>query len=263
MKPSVLLAAGCSWVAAKSIDCDPDSLSVDFTHKENPAIVEQQSFAGILTTLLGYDQFYLIAEHGANNEQQLKRIVDFVEKNKDNYSEIFVLWGVTSIYRWQMYNATSNQVEDCMIGRRQLSGIEEEVKSYFSKHWNKELELERLGNNVLMLNGYLDNYNIKHLFFNSFQSYSDSSMNCAIDDNYFYKVKEDNNDMLSFLCSAAGIENNSKSPWLNILAPVESQYNTGAVKKLQTAGWLDKATAHPTVKAHLAIAKELHKYIEG
>jgi hypothetical protein len=23
-----------------------------------------------------------------------------------------------------------------MIGRKQLSGVEEEIKSYFSKHWN-------------------------------------------------------------------------------------------------------------------------------
>jgi hypothetical protein len=263
MKPSILLAAGCSWVAAKSIDCDPDSIDMDFAHIEDPAFVKQHSFAGLLTKQLGFDQLEILAEHGANNEQQLKRIINFVENNKDNYSDIFVLWGLTSIYRWQMYNATSNQVENCMIGRKQLSGVEQEIKSYFSKHWNKDLELERLGSNVLMLHGYLDNYNIKHLFFNSFQSYTDSSMNYSIDDNYFYKVKEDNNDMLSLLCAQAGVENNSKSPWLNLLAPVALQYNTGAVKKLQTTGWLDKATAHPTVKAHVTIAKELHKYIEG
>lgn len=262
MKPSVLVAAGCSWVAAKSIDLDPAVEIFDFNHVEDTAVVEQKSFAGILKSQLGLDQLVMLAQHGANNEQQIAIIVDFVERNRNNYSKIFVIWGISSIYRWRMHSATSNQIEDCMVGRKQISGIEEEIKHYFKNYWNKELELSRLGTDILMLHGYLDNYKIQHLFFNSFQSYSDSAMKCNIDDNYFYKIKEDSNDMLTFLCNYNGISN-SPAPWLNILAPKGAQYNTNAVKELQGLGWLDRATAHPTIIAHQTIAKELENYIKG
>ena len=47
-KPSLLLAAGCSWVAGKSIDCDPSSVTIDYDHVEDPAIVKQYSFSALL-----------------------------------------------------------------------------------------------------------------------------------------------------------------------------------------------------------------------
>jgi hypothetical protein len=113
------------------------------------------------------------------------------------------------------------------------------------------------------MDAYLSTQDVEHLFFNSFQSYTIEDLKFN-NDNLFYKVKESNNDMLSFLCQQNNIKLSSSSvPWLNLLKPTMSQtYPNRAVKELQHIGCLDNATAHPTVLAHKLIADELYNYIK-
>ena len=135
IKPSLLLAAGCSWVAGKSIDCDPASVIFDYDHIEDPAVVEQYSFSALLQKQLGLDQLIILAEHGSNNDTQLKKIVEFINSNYDNYSSIFVLWGVTTVYRWEMYLSESDQVESVQHNRvRHKPDLTQQAKYYFSNY---------------------------------------------------------------------------------------------------------------------------------
>lgn len=264
MKPSVLVAVGCSWVAGKSIDCDPTATTHDFDHVEDPAFVAENSFAGRLQKSLGLDQLHFIARHGASNAEQVRKLIDFVKNNKDDYSAIFVLWGITSIYRWEIYSNTTDQIEPCIWGRRYKNKELQDESTYHFKHfWNKEYELEKLGNHITTLDAYLTAQDIDHLFFNSFQSYNNEDLKFD-NENLFYKIKESNNDMLSFLCQKNNVKLSSSSvPWLNLLKPTMAQtFPNNSVKELQKAGWLDNATAHPTVKAHKQIADELYNYIK-
>lgn len=264
MKPSVLVAVGCSWVAGKSIDCDPAVTTHDFEHVEDPAFVAENSFAGRLQKSLELDQLHFIARNGASNEEQVRKLINFVKAHKDEYSKIFVLWGITSIYRWEMYSNTTEQIEPCIWGRfYKNKDLSEEATYHFKHFWNKEYELEKLGNQVTTLDAYLTANDIKHLFFNSFQSYNIEDLKFN-NDNLFYKVKETNNDMLSFLCQKNNVKiSNSSVPWLNLLKPTMAQtYPNRAVKELQRIGCLDNATAHPTVSAHKLIADELYNYIK-
>ena len=263
MKPSLLIAAGCCWVAGRAIDTDPAALTFDFDHVEDPEFVEQHSFAGIVQRRLGLDQIHFVARHGSNNDDQFAKVIAFIDANYNNYSEIFVLWGVTSIYRWQMYSSVTGQTESCMVGKKfNLDNLSKEVKYYFSHHWDKETELKKLGVNIVVLNGYLKNLGINHLFFNAFQSYNNRDLNIS-EVPEFYRGTEVDNDLLSLLCTKNNIPLTSSSvPWLNLLKPTDKQYNNRAVKKLQSAGWLDRATAHPTVQAHELIANELYDYIK-
>jgi hypothetical protein len=257
MKPALLLAAGCSWVAGRAIDTDPNALTFDMDHIEDPQLVKEYSFAGILQRKLKLDQIEFIARNGASNREQLHKIVEFINLNKNNYSKIFVLWGLTSIYRWETYSEATKQVLTCMFGRKfKNNDIDSEIKYYFSHFWNKEYELKKLQTDVLLLNGYLDNLGIDHVFFNTFQL-----LDLEIDNTKkFYYA----NDMLNFLCETNGIQKGQdKLPWLNLLAPREKQVNTRAVLELANQGWLDHATKHPTIKAHSLIAEELYKFIEG
>jgi len=241
---TILLAAGCSWVAARAIDSDPTAETFDYDHVEDPKFVRQHSFAGQLQRQLGLDDLVIVAEHGSNNEEQINRIYNFVNQNTN--SEIFVLWGITSIYRWRMYSATTGKIESCMVGRTFNTDLDKEVKYYFKHHWNRENEIAKLEQQRVLLSSYLTSLGIKHLFFNAFQSYTDQD------------------DMLTVLCKKAGVRPNLGSvPWLNLSRSTETQFNSRAVKELQALGWLDRATAHPTVKAHNVIAEELYKLIEG
>jgi len=260
MKPSVLIAAGCSWVAAKAIDVDPAATTLNFDHVEDPTVVETLSFAGLLRQQLGLDQLVLLAAHGSNNERQLQGLVDFIESNKNNYSKVYVIWGLTSIYRWDLYIDSIGKVENCtMTGYMRHPDLKDTVKHYFSNHWNKDYELKKLGKNITLLNGYLNNLSIDHLFFNSFQSYNAKDLFSNIESKYFYRVEEQNNDMLSLLCSVNNIPApNNSVPWLNLLGA----YSHNSVKQLQQIGQLDRATAHPTAAAHATIAEELHRYIK-
>jgi hypothetical protein len=240
MKPSVLVAAGCSWVVGKNV-------------------APELAFAQLLQQRLGLDEFYSVAENGSNNTTQLHRLTDFIQKNQNTYSKIFVLWGLTSIYRWEVYSATTNQVESCMLGKdNNNKDFGKEVKYYFSHFFNEEYELSKLGNQIILLNGYLKSLGINHLLFNSFQSY-----NVDLDTKYFYQVEEQN-DMLSFLCKKNNIKlSNSKMPWLNLARPEkENQFNNSSIKELQSAGLLDTIDAHPTIEAHKQIANKLYDYIK-
>lgn len=263
-QPSVLVAAGCSWVAGRAIDTDPTSTEYDHSRKENAEFVAKHSFSGILQRKLGLTEVVFLAEHGTNNKQQLRALLRFIDTSRHLYSRIFVLWGITTIYRWEMYTATTNQVESVIQCRFRNNTQEKDLAQYyFSNFFNREYELEKLGNDVLLLNGYLNNLQIDHLFFNSFNSVTniDLAIQSAIPQ--FYNIDNSNNDMLSLLCTRNDVPlSKSSVPFLNNLSPGNTnQYNNYAVKELQQQLWLDRATAHPTVKAHNLIAEELYDYI--
>jgi hypothetical protein len=238
MKPSVLIAAGCSWVVGKNVD-------------------PEYAFACRLQKHLGLDEFYSVARNGANNTEQINKLVEYINTNHDQYSNIFVLWGVTSIYRWEMYSSVTNAVEDCAVGRG-TDELKKEIKHYFSHYFNEDYELKKLKTQVIMLDGYLKSLNIRHLFVNSFQSYQIND----VDNQYFYQVQEEDNDMLSLLCRANKIKISASSvPFLNLTTP-GTHFNNYSVQELQRTGWLDNESAHPTVQAHDLIANELYDYIK-
>lgn len=247
MKSSILLAAGCSWTVGKNVD-------------------PKFTFAQLLQHKLGIDEFYSVAKNGSNNTTQLKQITDFINDHGKQYAKIFVLWGLTSIYRWEMYSTVTNQIEECMIGKNSLnSDLEKELKYYFSHFFNAEYELSKLGKQIILLNGYLKNLEIDHLIFNSFQGYNSKDLQINdIDTNYFYQVEEKNNDMLSFLCQVSNTKiSTSKVPWLNLARnSADEQFNNSSIKELQNTGLLDTVDAHPTVQAHELIANQLYDYIK-
>jgi hypothetical protein len=265
MKPSLLVAAGCSWVAGAYMDCDPAVTEFDYNHVVDPEFRRQRSFAGLLQQQLGLDQIHFVARNGASNDDQLRNLMAFLDRKRDNYSRVFVLWGLTSIYRWEVWSSSLGYIEDSAFGRdTHKPEVLEEIKYYYSHFWNREYELEKLGNKVLLLNGYLKSLNVEHLFFNSFQGYSADNLNIKnIEEKSFYLPAVVENDLASLLCKKNNIYiKQSKMPFLNLLRPAAKQMNSSNIRELQQSGWLDCATAHPTVKAHQLIADELYNYIK-
>jgi hypothetical protein len=255
MKPSVLIAVGCSWVAGRAIDIDPSTHDFGFDHVEDPAVVETCSFAGLVRQQLGLDQLVMLARNGSNNDEQSRKLFDYIEQHHNEYSRIVVLWGITSIYRWEMYFDATQSIMPCMVGGYYADKeIEKQVKYYFSNHWNKPTELEKLGRTIVLLSTYLTNLGIEHLFFNSFQSYNSQDFHVTLPST-FYKAAESNNDLLSLLCNQSSSKiSKSSVPWLNVL---NTQYAHKSIAELQNKGLLDNATAHPTKAAHAIIADEL------
>jgi hypothetical protein len=247
MKPTILVTAGCSWTFGKNV-------------------VRERGFPQLLQRKFDFTKLCNLAENGSNNETQLRKLTRFVDENRDKYSKIFVLWGLTSIYRWEMYSSITDQVEACMAGKYTTNqDLGNEIKYYFSHFFDKDYELAKLGEQIILLNGYLKNLGINHLIFNCFQSYNNKDLQINnIDEKYFYRVKEQNNDILSLLCQTADIKISTSSvPWLNLMKyPDEYQYNNNSIKELQNQGWLDLIDAHPTIEAHKLIANELYDYIK-
>jgi hypothetical protein len=250
-KPSILIAVGCSWVSGRAIDTDPAKLEFDIDHVEDPDFVKKYSFAGILQQKLELDDIHFIARGGASNQEQIRKLINWLDQNRDNYSRVFVLWGITSIYRWETYSSSSNCVETCLLG----ISLSQEAKYYYKNFWNKSYELEKLSQQTLLISHYLNGLNIEYLIFNSFQSFNPQSQI-----KNFYRREDANNNMLSFLCSTAGIDIENRV-WLNLLTTIEQQFNKQSIKQLQQQGLLDHATAHPTVRGHNLIANELYNYI--
>jgi hypothetical protein len=142
------------------------------------------------------------------------------------------------------------------LGGKDNAGLSEEFKYYTKHFFSNEFELDRLRVSLAMLDGYLKYLNINHLFVNSFQSYS-----FDFDSTNYYNINSQQNDLLNFLCTTNGIEIPRASfPFLNLFG--KNQFLPKEIIALQNVGMLDKATSHPTVKAHKLIAEELYRYMK-
>mgnify|MGYP000674080630 CR=1 FL=1 len=205
-----------------------------YSEKGKRCVIKTQSqevfkkYTGVFAISVGgVVNWDLYEKSGINTD----RLIDFLEHNKEQYSKIFVLWGITSIYRWEMYSNTTNQLEPCILRskRSKNKGLIEESEYYFKHFWNKENSLRDLGRQILLVDAYLTMHSIDHLFFNSFDPYTLDNLNItSITDSTFYKIKESHNDMLSLLCAKHDVTIGSSSvPWLNVLkkTPAEQFHN--------------------------------------
>lgn len=261
--PDIFLAIGCSWTRAWGADnsCKPFG-SKDY--KDDHNFILNRSYVGLLARHLGFDSIINLAIPGSSIDMQVRFLVEFLQKNRKQFRRIFVLWGLTSHLRWELYSNKIDKPVAFQIGADVpvvaasfYPGRDIEMRSFLVNHWNEAFELERYNHKIVMTHAYLSMLDIDHLFFCTFESFDHTNMNLEQipDDKYFLKNCHPA-DMLSLWCK----ENDIPRPWPVYSAPFSEQ-DISVQQDLIDLGFLSQNYAHPTEKAHSDIAHRLIKHL--
>jgi hypothetical protein len=254
--PDLFLAVGCSWTRAWGAVDDCVAFG-DEDFRDDVDFMLNKSYAGRLAKHLGYDTLINMAIPGSSIDLQTRFMVEFIQKNKHKFNRIYVLWGITSHLRWELYGNVVSKPTMFQFGTKVPPGKQAEMNWFLKYHWDEKFELERYSQKIVMAHGYLKSLGIDHLFFPVFDSFNSTNMNLNhIDDKNFFMKDSDPNDMMSLWCQ----ENNLKAP-KNISSNPSDLADVLRLSDLSNLGYLSKKFAHPTEKGHFDIYNKIEKYL--
>jgi hypothetical protein len=248
----LLIACGCSWTRAWG-STDNCLAFFDPHYQDDLDFVREKSYVGRVAEFLNINQIFMLATPGSNNETQSRLLIEFLQKNRHKFDRVFVLWGLTSHLRWELYSNNINAPSMFMLGSKVPAGKEKERQWHLVNHWNEDFELLKLGQKIVLTSSYLKSLNVEHLFFPVFESFNSNNMNLDhIADQYFFKRTELHNDMLSQWC----IDNQLTHPQ-NILSNPYAMHDKEKLKQLTDLELLNPVHGHPSAKGHKDIADRL------
>jgi hypothetical protein len=254
--PDVFIAIGCSWTRAwGAVDNCPD---FDLLYQDDLKFYNNESFAGKICNHLGFTSKIVMALPGSNNDTQTRFLIELLQKNRNKFRRVFVLWGITSHLRWELYSNKINAPSMYMLGSSVPEGKDTERKWHIVNHWNNEFEIERLSQKIVTTSAYLKMLDIDHLFFPAFESYNNTNMNLSnIDSKNYFNINSPCNDMLHIWGKEHGVH--LKEP---VLSNPYSGTDKSNLESLVKLGYLNKVHAHPSIQGHADISRRLIQYID-
>ena len=116
---------------------------------------------------------------GSSNQQQIRLASDlfikhskFFSKNKDRWSDdVIVLWGLTSVYRTELFDVESESYFNQFIPGHKSDLGGDFGKIYGTRHFNELVETERLYYQVELFNSLLRELGISNYWFNIFNEH--------------------------------------------------------------------------------------------
>jgi hypothetical protein len=255
--PDVLVAIGCSWTRGwGAVDNCPD---FDSLYQDDLDFYRNESFVGKISKHLGFSSMIVMALPGTSNDTQVRLLIELLQKNRKKFRRVFVIWGITSHLRWELYSNKIDSPSMYMLGSPVPPGKDIERKWHLVHHWNNNFELERLGQKIVTTSAYLKMLNIDHLFFPAFESYSNHNMNLDnVDDKNYFNANSACNDMLHLWAQEQKVPINE-----TVLSNPYSDKDKDNLKSLIQAGYLNKKHAHPSIQGHADIADKLIRYIDS
>lgn len=261
----LFLAVGCSWTRAwgASDSCLAFG-SKDFA--DDPVFMLEKSYAGRLAQHLNFGFFINMAMPGSSMDLQARFMIEFLQKNRHKFNRVFVLWGMTSHLRWELY---VNDI-DIPMGFQIGSNVPKEAASYYRNrndqmmfflrhHWNEDFELARYSQKIVMCHAYLRMLQADHLFFPTFESFSQHNMNLNhVDDRNFFSKDLKHNSMLDFWWQQIG-----RKCGVRVSSNPFDTSEHRVLEPLIDAGFLSERFAHPTEQAHLDIFTRLVNHLES
>jgi len=254
--PDVFIAMGCSWTRAWNHNDDRAKLHVKFD--DDAAFMLDRSYAGRVRSYLGHDSMINLAIPGSSNDCQVRLLMDLLQRHGSRFGRVFVLWGITSHCRWELWSNAIDGPSGFQIGSLLKQGKEEEMKFFLTRHWNDQFELQRLSHKITMLHCTLQQMSIDHLFFPVFESMSVHNMDLAnIDDSCYYQRTSQKNDMISLWCQEHGLTDIGR-----VMSNPHNPQDIDMCRPLVELGYLGTNFAHPTAQAHKDIADKLIHHLQ-
>ena len=237
----IIVTFGCSWTYGVGVNYE-QGMSED-TYLKNAwsdSISDELSFRGIIAK--EFNLFNLnFAEGGSSNQKQFRYAREFFTNPmvKKHHGRIIVLWGITSVYRNELWSNTNVRYDSFKYDET-LSKLQ---KLLFKETFNYDTEVKKLSEDMEVWNGYFKNMGIKNLWFDTFNTHE-----------YPLSVSNlINGDMMSTM---SGMESHGYhfSSWVNDIKPT--------INKLVDSGILNPYSFHPTKLGHQKIAEILEPRIK-
>ena len=182
---------------------------------------------------------------GSSNQQQIRFAAEFFIKNskffiknKDKWSDdIVVLWGLTSVYRTELFDVESGFYFNQFIPGKISDPGGDFGKIYGVSHFNETVETERLYYHVELFNSLFRESEIKNYWFNIFNEHQFPK----VPDNMLFGGRS----LLSILIDT-DLKDDSyhKSDFLDV---------DWKITKAKDMGLVNPYTGHPTQEGHRKI----------
>jgi hypothetical protein len=252
MKKSLLVTSGCSWTYGVGAGYQDGMSLADYEKIAwDNNLCNQLSFRGILSAKYDLDNINL-AEGGDSNQRQFRLIKNFFSSTQtkklfDNYDRIFVLHGITSTARNELYIVERKYLTNFKFdGHDNTTWCKAWVKNFYD-HNN---ELERLAEEMTFLNDYYQAVGVENLWYDTFNHH-----NYPAPIDKMIEPDKDRRDLLSSMLIKLGItdmdNNYHLSSW---------KVDTDRVDTLIKMGYLNPFSKHPTQLGHELIAQIVDEF---
>jgi hypothetical protein len=240
---NILVTFGCSWTygvgAHYKIGMTDEGYKVNAW---NTAIIEQYAFRTLISDKINFKNINF-SRGGSSNQRQFRLAKKFfLSKDEQWFHEnnVIVLWGLTSLYRNEFFDANKNEYYNFFLGDEGFAQI------IFEKYFSESVELQKLSEEMKMFDYFFAQKNIKNYWYNTFNEHT-------------YTFKFDNllfngRDLLSILVN--DYDKNDKYH-------ISNWYDTDRkITQAKEQGLVNPFSLHPTAHCHKIIADYFLKEIE-
>lgn len=242
---NILLTFGCSWTFGIGVGWKPGMPRSEYQKiHDDKAYAAQYSFRAILA-----NQYNLtnknFAVGGSSNDLQFRQAENHLLKTPHNeFDNVIVIWGITSVYRKEWYNVEQGVWENVMFADK-LKDNPPIAREYIKNHLHPSVENSMLESKMLLWNTWFEHHGIKNYWFNTFNTHKYN--------NSIPRMLYNGVDLLT-LMSQESDDGYHKSRWYDEV-DIRSQ---ACIDR----GLLNPISRHPTVEGHKEIANLLHGAIQ-
>jgi len=248
-----LLTLGCSWIAGIGSGYDSEDPWDKQTYQDrcyNDDDNWENAFRTILSKKHGLENVN-IASGGASNGCQFRRLRKYLHQNDLN--DTIVIWGVTSIYRMEVFFNHGKSFSCFQPGQEKRKHIHGPdwcgPKEYFRQHFYERVANRTLADEVHFWQKYFELLNVPQIWFDTLNVNNYTGGVYKPFDELPYDC---NQDLLSQLAYKNGWD------------PMDDKYHFSDWKAdcdrvdfLKKKGVLNPYSFHPTIQGHQQIAEIL------
>ena len=180
-----LITLGDSWVYGVGVNYQPNMTEEEYkSHAWDKSLCDSKSFRNIICNKMQMNNINL-SLGGSSNTKQFRLASEYwIEQNKTN-NNVIVLWGLTSIWRTELWCIDRQQWQD-------INSVEPPLgKILFSKFWDEAQEVKRLSHKIALWNAWFKSKGIKNYWYNIFNDH--------VFDNKIENLLFEGKDLLSIL----------------------------------------------------------------
>jgi hypothetical protein len=178
----VVIALGCSWTVGHEIE-------EEFPNQDVETVRSQYRYAELLRSYLKYDEHIVCGLPGGSNERAIRLAYPEVLKYIFQGYKVFVVFGITSVWRTELYDVATKDYIGFIYGNDKYYTIRENqippatkdlIKNYKIHTFDEEFHATRQAIDILGFHSFLKLQNVEHVFFDIFEPKNSSPLIEAI-----------------------------------------------------------------------------------
>ena len=176
MPSKLLITFGCSWTYGIGVCYYPGISSAEWEKNfRDKDFADTLSFRGIISKKLNFTNKNFSAG-ASSNQMQFRLAKEYFssnefERDKEYYNEVIVLWGITSIYRDELYSNTTDKTVNFLYSNKEnmLNASEKKAHDQYFKHFfNDNDEIRKIALDILFWDKFFYKNNVTNYWFDTF-----------------------------------------------------------------------------------------------